>query len=128
LEADRKKRNTKLKYQYAFVMIGVFFALSIGGFVYQYYNINGVAFFGIIIESLALAALILFFVVSLKRSKETRMKHQLKWKSPLFTRVLETATRRITTRKTNLRPRAVLAFPQLKLRLRLLSNLFYRGD
>ena len=42
----------KLKYQYAFVMIGVVFALSIGGFVYQYYNINGMALFGIIIKSL----------------------------------------------------------------------------
>ena len=51
----------KLKFQYAFVMIGVVFAFSIGGFVYQYYQINGVALFGIIIASLALLALFAFW-------------------------------------------------------------------
>ncbi|KAL7528755.1 hypothetical protein ACHAXR_004633 [Thalassiosira sp. AJA248-18] len=64
MEEDRKKADMKLKYQYVAVMLGVVFAFSVGGFLYQYFNINGVALFGVIIETLALAALILFFAVT----------------------------------------------------------------
>ena len=37
LEPDREMASRKLRYQYASVMLGVVFAFSIGGFVYQYY-------------------------------------------------------------------------------------------
>ena len=55
------KARLKLKFQYAFIMIGVVFAFSIGGLVYQYHQINGVALFGIILESLALLSLFAFW-------------------------------------------------------------------
>ena len=62
-EEDPKRRSVKLKYQYAFVMIGVVFAFSLGGFAYEYYNIKGVALFGAVIEGLGLASLVLFLVL-----------------------------------------------------------------
>eukprot|EP00585_Thalassiosira_rotula_P012286 CAMPEP_0196131308 /NCGR_PEP_ID=MMETSP0910-20130528/1375_1 /TAXON_ID=49265 /ORGANISM="Thalassiosira rotula, Strain GSO102" /LENGTH=489 /DNA_ID=CAMNT_0041390771 /DNA_START=49 /DNA_END=1518 /DNA_ORIENTATION=+ len=58
---DPKRGRLMLKYQYASVMIGVVFAFSVGGFVYQYHKINGVALFGIIIESLSMLALLVNF-------------------------------------------------------------------
>jgi hypothetical protein len=70
LDPDRKKAQTMVKFQYAFVMIGVVFAFSIGGFVYQYHKINGVALFGIIIESLALLALFAFWCVGADSNAE----------------------------------------------------------
>lgn len=60
LHPDRKKAQLMLKCQYASVMIGVVFAFSIGGFVYQYHKINGVAVFGIMIEGSALLVLFLY--------------------------------------------------------------------
>ena len=69
LDPDRKKAQLMLKFQYAFVMMGVVFAFSIGGFVYQYQKITGVALFGIIIESLALLALLVFWGVTSGSSK-----------------------------------------------------------
>jgi len=60
MEADRDRASKMLKYQYASVMVGVVFAFSIGGFVYQYYFINGVALFGVIIQSLGLASFLLY--------------------------------------------------------------------
>eukprot|EP00584_Thalassiosira_punctigera_P018166 CAMPEP_0172575466 /NCGR_PEP_ID=MMETSP1067-20121228/137229_1 /TAXON_ID=265564 ORGANISM="Thalassiosira punctigera, Strain Tpunct2005C2" /NCGR_SAMPLE_ID=MMETSP1067 /ASSEMBLY_ACC=CAM_ASM_000444 /LENGTH=477 /DNA_ID=CAMNT_0013368117 /DNA_START=252 /DNA_END=1685 /DNA_ORIENTATION=- len=73
-ETDPEKRNAKLKYQYGFVMFGVGFGFFVGGFVYQFYNINGVALFGVIVESLGLVALVLFFAVSPKKEKEDKSK------------------------------------------------------
>lgn len=61
-DKDRKKAQVRIKYQYAFVMIGVVFSFFTGGFVYQYHSINGVAIFGMILESLALVT---FFIYSL---------------------------------------------------------------
>jgi len=60
LEPDRGYANLQFKYQYASVMIGEVFAFSIGGFVYKYYNINGVALFGMIVQSLASVTCIIF--------------------------------------------------------------------
>jgi len=60
LEPDREKANLQFKYQYASMIIGVVFAYSIGGFVYKYYFINGVALFGIIVQSLQLVTSIIF--------------------------------------------------------------------
>ena len=67
---DRKKTRLRMKYQYAFVMIGVMFSFFIGGFTYQYFNINGVAVFGIILEGLALLAFFLFQQLPRKAVKE----------------------------------------------------------
>ena len=64
LEPDREMASRKLRYQYASVMLGVVFAFSIGGFVYQYYFINGVALFGVIIQSLGLASFFLYLVLT----------------------------------------------------------------
>jgi len=64
LEPDREMASRKLRYQYASVMLGVVFAFSIGGFVYQYYFINGVALFGVIIQSLGLASFFLYLSLS----------------------------------------------------------------
>jgi len=64
LEPDREMASKKLRYQYASVMLGVVFAFSIGGFVYQYYFINGVALFGVIIQSLGLASFFLYLSLS----------------------------------------------------------------
>jgi len=68
-DPDRKKGQMMLKYQYASVMIGVVFAFSIGGFVYQKYKINGVAVYGIIVEGGELLALLLFFVLDKKQEQ-----------------------------------------------------------
>jgi len=70
-DPDRKKGQTMLKYQYASVMIGVVFAFSIGGFVYQKYKINGVAVYGIIVEGGELLALVLFSVIEKKQEQAT---------------------------------------------------------
>lgn len=64
LEPDREMASRKLRYQYASVMLGVVFAFSIGGFVYQYYFINGVALFGVIIQSLGLASFLLYLALT----------------------------------------------------------------
>jgi len=79
-EADPEMRNTKLKYQYASVMIGVVFGFLIGGFVYQYYFINGVALFGAIIEALGLCALVLFLVLFSKK-QEVKMEAAVELRS-----------------------------------------------
>ena len=42
---DREMAHTRIKYQYAFVMVGVVISFFTGGFVYQYYYIKGVALF-----------------------------------------------------------------------------------
>jgi len=57
---DHKKTRLRMKYQYAFVMIGVMIAFFIGGFTYQHLNINGVAVLGIILEGLALIVVFIF--------------------------------------------------------------------
>jgi len=64
LEPDREMASRKLRYQYASVMLGVVFAFSIGGFVYQYYFINGVALFGVIIQSLGLTSFFLYLALT----------------------------------------------------------------
>lgn len=64
LEPDREMASKKLRYQYASVMLGVVFAFSIGGFVYQYYFINGVALFGVIIQSLGLSSFFLYLALT----------------------------------------------------------------
>ena len=69
LDPNREKAQLMLKFQYAFVMVGVVFAFSIGGFVYQYKKIAGVALFGIIIESLALLVLLVFWGITSGSSK-----------------------------------------------------------
>jgi len=61
LDIDREKTQLMLKLQYASVMIGVVFAFSIGGIVYQRYAINGVALFGIIVEGFGLMACLAYF-------------------------------------------------------------------
>ena len=68
-DPDWTKGQMMLKYQYASVMIGVVFAFSIGGFVYQKYKINGVAVYGIIVEGGELLALILFFLLEKKHEQ-----------------------------------------------------------
>eukprot|EP00956_Cyclotella_meneghiniana_P002780 scaffold3275_cov70-Cyclotella_meneghiniana.AAC.7 len=67
-ESDRELASRKLRYQYAAVMLGVVFAFSVGGFVYQYKFIDGVALFGIIVEALALASFFLYFLLELNSS------------------------------------------------------------
>jgi len=67
---DPKRGRLMLKYQYASVMIGVVFAFSVGGFAYQYYKINGVALFGIIIESLSLIAFLVNFHLTSSKKVE----------------------------------------------------------
>ena len=57
-EEDRSLADRKLRHQYASVMLGVVFAFSVGGFVYQYRGIDGVALFGLVVESLALVSLL----------------------------------------------------------------------
>jgi len=61
-DPDRKKGALMLKYQYACVMIGVVVAFSVGGVVYQFHGINGVAIFGIIIEGSGLLSLIIYHI------------------------------------------------------------------
>lgn len=61
LDIDREKVQLMLKFQYASVMIGVVFAFSIGGIVYQRYSINGVALFGMIVEGFGLLACLAYF-------------------------------------------------------------------
>ena len=68
-ESDRELASRKLRYQYASVMIGVVFAFSIGGFVYQYRSIDGVALFGVIIESLALASFFVYLALTFTNDK-----------------------------------------------------------
>ena len=68
-ESDREKASRKLRYQYASVMLGVVFAFSIGGFVYQYRFIDGVALFGVIIESLGLASFFVYLALTLTKDK-----------------------------------------------------------
>ena len=60
LSPDRKKTKIMLKLQYASVMVGVVFAFSIGGIVYQRYYIHGVALFGMIIEGSALLVCLIY--------------------------------------------------------------------
>lgn len=67
---DHKKTRLRMKYQYAFVMIGVMIAFFIGGFTYQHLNINGVAVLGIIIEGLALIAVFIFLCLPGNAVKE----------------------------------------------------------
>ena len=62
-EPDRELASRKLRHQYAAVMLGVVFAFSVGGFVYQYKFIDGVALFGVIIEALGLASFFLYFLL-----------------------------------------------------------------
>ena len=67
---DRKLSRLRIKFQYAFVMIGVMLGFLIGGFTYQYLDIiSGVAVFGITLEGMALVA---FFVFLLFKNKATQ--------------------------------------------------------
>lgn len=68
-ESNREKASRKLRYQYASVMLGVVFAFSIGGFVYQYRFIDGVALFGVIIESSGLASFSVYLALTLTKDK-----------------------------------------------------------
>ena len=67
---DHKKTRLRMKYQYAFVMIGVMIAFFTGGFTYQHLNINGVAVLGIILEGLALIAVFIFLCLPGNAVKE----------------------------------------------------------
>ncbi len=60
-DANRKKAQLRIKFQYAFVMIGVVIAFGVGGVVYEHGGINGVAFVGIVLESSALLVLFAFW-------------------------------------------------------------------
>ena len=66
LDPNRKKSQLKLKYQYAFVMLGVVFAFSIGGVVYEKVKINGVAIFGIGITGSSLLSFLLYVALPRK--------------------------------------------------------------
>ncbi|CAM9521592.1 unnamed protein product, partial [Heterosigma akashiwo] len=68
LDKNREKAHVMLRYQYAFVMVGVVVAFLGGGFIYQFKQIKGVALFGIIMESFALIALIAFASLPLEES------------------------------------------------------------
>lgn len=65
---DRAGANLKLKAQYASVMLGVVFAFSVGGFVYQFRGINGVALFGAVVEFSALIAGALYLLLARNKS------------------------------------------------------------
>ena len=67
---DPKKSRLRMKDQYAFVMLGVVFTFLLGGFTYQYYDINGVAIFGIVLQSLSLIAYFLFLWLLEKTMQE----------------------------------------------------------
>ncbi len=60
-DPNRKKTQLRIKFQYAFVMIGVVVAFGLGGFIYENRGINGVALFGIILELSALLVLFAFW-------------------------------------------------------------------
>lgn len=62
--------DRKLKHQYASVMLGVAFAFTVGGFVYEYRGIDGVCIFGVCIQALSLVALGAF-VLCLSKDKTT---------------------------------------------------------
>ncbi|KAL9183453.1 hypothetical protein ACHAXT_004309 [Thalassiosira profunda] len=65
---DRAEASLKLKAQYASVMLGVVFAFSVGGFVYQFSGINGVALFGAVVEFSALISGALYLLLARNKS------------------------------------------------------------
>ena len=72
MHPDRKKAQLAIKYQYAFVMIGVAFAFFTGGFVYQYHNIKGVAMFGMILQGLSLIVFFTYIVLPEKNKSYSK--------------------------------------------------------
>ncbi len=67
-----KNEQYKLKYQYAFSMVGVMGAYFTGGFVYQSYKIKGVALFGAIIQSTALFLYFTYLALSRNQDEEEK--------------------------------------------------------
>lgn len=61
---NRAHAQLRLKYQYAFVMLGVVFAFSIGGFVYEYLGVYGVALFGHAITDASLFSLLVHWSIA----------------------------------------------------------------
>eukprot|EP00927_Polykrikos_kofoidii_P067695 TRINITY_DN63145_c0_g1_i1.p1 TRINITY_DN63145_c0_g1~~TRINITY_DN63145_c0_g1_i1.p1 ORF type:complete len:477 (-),score=52.24 TRINITY_DN63145_c0_g1_i1:59-1489(-) len=61
---DLAHLQIKIKTQYASVMLGVTFAFLLGGVFYEFAHIDGVALFGVVVCSLELLSVIMYFWLS----------------------------------------------------------------
>lgn len=71
--SDLEALEVKLKVQYAAVMVGVTFAFSLGGFIYQTFGMDGVAWFGAIMSIAELVSLISYFILEAFRPETAMM-------------------------------------------------------
>ena len=73
-DPDCKKTQLMMKYQYAFVMMGVMFAFCAGGIIYQFHSISGVAVFGMIVTGTGLFAVLWYLDATERPKMEKRRK------------------------------------------------------
>ncbi|CAB9507499.1 expressed unknown protein [Seminavis robusta] len=62
----------KLKVQYAAVMVGVTFAFSFGGFIYDHFGINGVATFGAIMSLSELISIVCYWILERRDQQQSQ--------------------------------------------------------
>ena len=70
--AESDLLQQKLKVQYAAVMLGVMLAFLLGGVLYQFFHINGVALFGMAVLGTELVATLGYLAIAQNRESEDR--------------------------------------------------------